>query len=240
MSVPDLMSLVVLVDNDTAVDNLARMAGGMGWASRTEVTKEGGFRVSLRRRGAAEFPPPKFDQDVVDALTPVRLDAAKPTVRDVSASDAPVSEVTGAPESNAKSAASGTGDLPTVPEIEPARMPQKRDGVKRVAVLVTADTLGRGDAVLGQLLMRAFLKTLKEVDPLPSDLMFLNAGVRFACEGSEILQELVVLQERGARLLCCGTCLEALGLTKKLRVGSISNMHEITQTCVDADQVLSP
>lgn len=91
---------------------------------------------------------------------------------------------------------------------------------------VTTDSLGRGDAELGRLLMRNFLYSLARNDEKPDTLLFMNAGVKVTCEGSDSLDDLRLLAESGVRVLSCGTCLDYLGLKGALAVGEVGNMAD--------------
>lgn len=108
-----------------------------------------------------------------------------------------------------------------------------------LVVLVASDTLGRGEAELGGILMRSFFHTLGEVQPLPDTIVFLNSGVRLACEGSPVVGDLDALGERGVQLLACGTCLDYLGLKDRVWVGEVSNMYTIAETLLGAGRVLN-
>jgi len=111
---------------------------------------------------------------------------------------------------------------------------------KRPVVFIGSDLLGRGDAELGRVLMRGFLKTLKEIEPLPAELIFANHGVRLTTEGSDLLDDLAELADRGVEILSCGTCLDFLGLEDSLRVGRVSNMYEIASALMRASSVVKP
>jgi tRNA 2-thiouridine synthesizing protein A len=113
-------------------------------------------------------------------------------------------------------------------------------GAPRVAVLLASATIGHGDDDLGRLLMIAFVKTLKSLDPRPRTLLLMNGGVRLAAEGSELVDALRELEAEGAELLVCGTCLDFFRLKEKLRAGRVSNMFEIASRLVAADRVLRP
>ena len=68
-----------------------------------------------------------------------------------------------------------------------------------VVVLITADTIGKGDEELARILMRSFLKCLKEASPLPSAIHFLNRGVFLTTEGSDLLDDLRELAGQGVQ-----------------------------------------
>jgi len=109
-----------------------------------------------------------------------------------------------------------------------------------VAVFVSSDLFGSGDDELGRILMRAFIKTIKDLEPLPSKVIFANAGVRLTTEGSSLLEDLQHLESSGIQIISCGTCLDYFHLIDKLKVGVASNMYEIAQSLVDADRVVRP
>jgi len=97
-----------------------------------------------------------------------------------------------------------------------------------------------GEEALGTILMRSFLKTLLDLKPIPSKLIFINSGVRLTTEGSEVLETLKALSEKGVDILSCGTCLDFYGLKEKLKVGIISNMYDIAQSLLEADRLIRP
>ena len=106
-------------------------------------------------------------------------------------------------------------------------------------VLVPSDGMGRGDDELGGILIRAFLHTLNEVEPLPATMIFLNTGVKLAVQGSPVLEDLQLLEEKGVSLLACGTCLVHFELKEKIAVGEISNMYTIAETLLRAGNVVA-
>jgi selenium metabolism protein YedF len=100
------------------------------------------------------------------------------------------------------------------------------------------DKMGRGDDELGTLLIKAFLHTLGEVFPRPDVIIFFNAGVKLATDGSEVLDDLHSLENQGMGLLVCGTCLDYFGLKDNLKVGVVSNMYDIAETMLSAGRVI--
>ena len=103
--------------------------------------------------------------------------------------------------------------------------------------LIQSEGLGRGDEQLGSMLMANFLRLLGESEDKPSSLIFWNAGVRLACEGSPVLNRLKLLEEQGVELLACATCLEHFELTDKLVVGKPTNMMKSIQSMLSSDVV---
>jgi selenium metabolism protein YedF len=111
---------------------------------------------------------------------------------------------------------------------------------KKVVVYINSQLLGGGDEALGSFLMKAFLKTLLDLEPKPSRLIFVNSGVQLAAEGSNVLETLQRLSEKGVEIVCCGTCIDFYELKGKMGIGLISNMYDIIQSMLEADRVLRP
>jgi selenium metabolism protein YedF len=111
---------------------------------------------------------------------------------------------------------------------------------ERVVVYINSNLLGVGEEALGTILMRSFLKTLLDLKPMPSKVIFINSGVRLTTEGSEVLESLKTLSDKGVEVLSCGTCLDFYGLKEKLKVGVISNMYDIAQSLLESDRLIRP
>jgi len=127
-------------------------------------------------------------------------------------------------------------------EAAEAESPAATPGDRPLQVLafITTDVLGTGDPELGAILMRAFVKTLAELEPLPGRMIFVNAGVRLTTRGSPLVDDLKKLESRGVEILSCGTCLDFYRLVDSLQVGGVTNMFEIVAALAEADRVLRP
>ena len=122
-------------------------------------------------------------------------------------------------------------------ETEP---PQEKEKAKKVLVYINSHLMGGGDEALGSFLMKAFLKTLLDLETKPNRLVLINSGVQLASEGSKVLDSLIALSEKGVEILSCGSCLDFYGLKGKLKVGVVSNMVEIIQSMMEADRLIRP
>ncbi|HSR13637.1 MAG TPA: sulfurtransferase-like selenium metabolism protein YedF [Thermodesulfobacteriota bacterium] len=129
-------------------------------------------------------------------------------------------------------------------EASPARKGREEKGEERSAVssglvlFVDSDSLGRGSEELGKILIRVFLQTAGQSEPRPGKIIFMNSGVKLACEGSEVIEELQEFESKGTEVLSCGTCLDFYGLKNSLRAGRVSNMYEIYLTLSQAGKVI--
>jgi len=110
---------------------------------------------------------------------------------------------------------------------------------RKILVLVGADRLGRGDDVLGAKLIASFISTLKEMGPDLWCVVMLNAGVKLAVAGSEVLAALRDLEQSGVRLLVCGTCLTYFKLLEAKQMGETTNMLDIVTAMQLADKVIT-
>jgi len=106
-------------------------------------------------------------------------------------------------------------------------------------ILIMTDSIGRGDAELGRDLMRKFLYALAGSDVKPLAIMFANEGVRLACEGSDVLDDLQLLEEDGVMIRSCGTCLDYLDITEELRIGAIGTVPDMVGALLTDDEVVT-
>ncbi|MFN2291199.1 MAG: sulfurtransferase-like selenium metabolism protein YedF [Anaerolineae bacterium] len=169
--------VVTLVDSETSMTNVSRMARKAGW--QVSVVPDGEeFRIQM----AQQEPMPK-------------------------------------------------AEAPTVGKAEAAAGP--------LVLVVSSDIMGRGERELGSILMRGFFHTLGEVQPLPHTIILFNTGVRLACKGSPVLDDLCALEAEEIEILVCGTCLNYLALTEEIAAGQVSNMYDIAETMLGAGKVVN-
>jgi len=174
---PECSGVIVLVDNEIAVQNLKKMADGKGH-SFSAVPEDGGiFRATILKGGS------------------------RPAEQD------------------------GTGrNMPEAPGI---------------TVLISADSLGTGSGDLGKILIKGFLFSLGELDNPITTIIFINGGVRLVVNGSNTIDDLRGMAERGTKILACGTCLNYYGLTESLAVGEIADMYAIAGILVGPGKLVS-
>jgi len=117
---------------------------------------------------------------------------------------------------------------------------RKEERVKKVVVYINSHLLGIGDESLGSFLMKAFLKTLLDLERKPDRLILINSGVQLASEDSKVLETLKALSKKGVEIVSCGTCIDFYGLKDKMRVGTVSNMYDILHSLFEADRLIRP
>lgn len=106
-------------------------------------------------------------------------------------------------------------------------------------ILVTRNGMGDADQELQHKLISSYFTLLNENDYLPSAIAFYTDGVKLLVEGSPVLDVLHALEEKGVRLIACGTCLNHYGLITKLEVGIVGGMTDIIEAQWRADKVIS-
>ena len=111
---------------------------------------------------------------------------------------------------------------------------------KGMLVVLSANTMGAGDARLGTSLMKAFVFALTKQDQLPDTILCYNTGAYLTCEGADTLEDLKLLESEGVTVLTCGTCLDFYGLKEKLAVGGVTNMYDILERMENAAQIIKP
>lgn len=100
-------------------------------------------------------------------------------------------------------------------------------------LIIQAEHLGSGSMELGSKIMAQFLNTLAVSERRPEYIVLMNTGARLACTGSEMIEPLRDLQEKGVSILVCGTCLNYFDLNDKLEVGRPSNAYEVLNLMLD-------
>jgi selenium metabolism protein YedF len=121
-------------------------------------------------------------------------------------------------------------------ETRRVRAAAERSGA--TVMLVGSDRLGDGPEELGRLLMRNFIMTLVEQSELPDRMLFLNTGVLLTSAGSEVIEALDALGNRGVEVLSCGICLDFFKKKERLAAGGVTNMFTIAESLLTARSVI--
>ncbi len=126
-----------------------------------------------------------------------------------------------------------TKDNPNKAKDKPERLPSAD------VVCITTNQFGVGEEELGKILMKSFLNTLWDREPRPAKVLFINSGVMLTTKGSEVLETLNLLEQKGVEVFSCGTCLVYYGINDKLRVGKVTNMYETVDILLSAGKVIN-
>ena len=85
-----------------------------------------------------------------------------------------------------------------------------------------------GSGPIGKSLLAKFLGAALNLDEKPAKVICVNNAVRITTNrGHECFEAIKKLNEAGAEILSCGSCLESYKLVDKLAIGEISNAYEI-------------
>ena len=115
----------------------------------------------------------------------------------------------------------------------------KPDRGKHV-ICIKNNKMGFGTDELGEILIQAFINTIKEVEPLPDKIVFYNNGIKLCLFNSKVVDSLKELENFGVKILVCGTCADYFNVKDKVAVGIVSNMYDISQTLTSASKVVCP
>jgi selenium metabolism protein YedF len=110
----------------------------------------------------------------------------------------------------------------------------------KTVIYCGSDRMGDGDDGFGRVLMRNFLTTLLEMDPLPDIILFVNSGIDLTTKGSDVLEALQTLESRGVDIASCGLCLDFYQKKEQLQVGRVTNMYEMVEVQCQAGRVITP
>ena len=107
-------------------------------------------------------------------------------------------------------------------------------------IALTSDKMGTGDDKLGSVLIINFIRAVKDLDHLPSKIIFYNSGVMLGTDDSPVIEHLREIEKMGVSLLLCATCVDFYSVTEKIHIGTLSNMYEIAQAMASASSVIKP
>lgn len=108
---------------------------------------------------------------------------------------------------------------------------------KALLLIIGTDALGK-DEVLGKLLMKGFLETMKVHKQVPHTMFFLNAGVHLTTTNAETAAIVKDIEAMGVEVYSCGTCLKHYDLESALKVGHRGTTNHIVEGMQDFEKVV--
>jgi hypothetical protein len=97
-----------------------------------------------------------------------------------------------------------------------------------------------GDAPSGlQQKLGGIFSSLVTQDALPRVIACYGEGVRLACEGSPVLEQLKGLTAKGVHVTLCQACLDYFGIRESVRLGIVGGMGDIVAAQAAAAKVIS-
>lgn len=106
-------------------------------------------------------------------------------------------------------------------------------------IVIGSDKLGSGEEKLGNILMKSYMFALSESSKIPTDMLFLNSGVKLTIKDSDVIESIKSLEKKGVRIKVCGTCLDYYKIIDKVDVGEVSNMYSIVETMNSSDKIIN-
>jgi hypothetical protein len=105
-------------------------------------------------------------------------------------------------------------------------------------IVITGQGIGHGNDHLGRILMKFFLQSLTACATKPRLIIFIGEGVLLACENSEVVSSMVVLQEQGVKILIEGTSVDYHRVEEKIRCGEVVSMLSICSEILNATRII--
>lgn len=106
-------------------------------------------------------------------------------------------------------------------------------------ILFTRNGMGESQGDLPLRLAGKYLSLTLQSEVLPGKILFYTDGVRLACEGSPVLEQLNELEGKGVELVLCQTCLDTFQLSSQVKVGVVGGMGDILEALQKAEKVIS-
>jgi selenium metabolism protein YedF len=106
--------------------------------------------------------------------------------------------------------------------------------------VIASNMMGSGNDELGAILMKSFVNTTTNLEHCPDIIILYNAGVKLATVEGGAVDDLKALEEKGVKILVCGTCVNFFELNGKIMAGNLSNMYEIADTLSTAGRIVKP
>jgi selenium metabolism protein YedF len=109
-----------------------------------------------------------------------------------------------------------------------------------IFLYLNSDKMGQGEPELGRKLMVAFLNELAKSDIIIDVIGCVNSGINLTTEGSDAIESLKELEQKGARIATCGTCLDFYNKREDLLIGEVGSMAQTVLLMAKADRVIKP
>lgn len=118
------------------------------------------------------------------------------------------------------------------------RVSEKKFQINNFCILIMSDLFGDGDEELSKALMKSYFYALDNSITLPSNIIFINSGVKLLVRDSGIICNIQSLKNKGVSILACGTCTDFYKINEIIEVGEITNMHLIVEILNNSDNVI--
>ena len=111
--------------------------------------------------------------------------------------------------------------------------------MKNAVVIINRNGMGQADRSLQHTLIGKYLELTLHSGNLPNAICFYTDGVKLVVEGSPVLEQLRVLEEKGVHLIVCSSCLNYFNLQDNVKIGIVGGMGDILEAQQKADKVIT-
>ena len=110
---------------------------------------------------------------------------------------------------------------------------------KETVVILNRNGMGDGPQELRHILISKLFTLALESGELPNKILFYNEGIKLACNGSPIIDQLKQMEAKGVELVLCQTCLNFFALQDQVQVGVIGGMGDMLEAMQKAPKLLN-
>ena len=111
--------------------------------------------------------------------------------------------------------------------------------MKNSLLLVSREGMGSAPVELQTVLVINFFRTLLKENQIPATIFFYADGVKLNVHGS-IIEDLVIeLEDKGASIITCTTCLKFFDLIPEMASGKKGGMADLVRLIDNSDKVIS-
>jgi intracellular sulfur oxidation DsrE/DsrF family protein len=104
-------------------------------------------------------------------------------------------------------------------------------------ILLSSLGIGHVQPELDTLLLHNYLQSFISI-PIAIDAICLySEGVKLACNDSAVIKKLEILEQQGAKIFVCGTCINYFELQNKIMIGAITTMPAIINMQLEATTI---
>ncbi len=128
--------------------------------------------------------------------------------------------------------------LELTPGESPATNQIKTQTVGPTIIFIGSEQMGQGDTELGRVLMKNFIFTLIDANNTVDAIYCVNSGVKLTVTGSDVIEPLAELANRGVDIASCGLCLDFFNIKSSLAIGRVSNMLELVNALEGAGNII--
>lgn len=101
--------------------------------------------------------------------------------------------------------------------------------MQNTMILITTDSLGKGDRELGDRLMANYFRLLSQANTVPRIIFLIHKGVYLATAQSTVAEHMAVLESRGVDIISCQTCVDYYNIKSEIQVGLVSGMTDLLE-----------